>query len=392
MINITKKENCCGCSACYNICPMNCISMFPDSEGFLYPQVDQKKCTNCGLCEKVCPILNRKEHSGQPIGIAIQARNDMIRRKSASGGMFAVIANYVIEQGGVVFGAGFDKNFNVVHSYSETKEGIAKYQGSKYVQSNIRETFRKAREYLEKGRYVCFSGTPCQIEGLKSFLRKDYDKLICIDIVCHGVPSPKVWRKYLDFHAMKENSSIKEVIFKDKKYGYGSSTMTLMFENGIKYHKGHESDPMLKAFLSGICSRPSCYECQFKTKSRISDFTIFDCWSISQFDNTMDDDKGTTNVLVHTEKGKHIFNEIKNKVNYCYIDVNEAISLDGKMVLNSATPNEHRDEFFNDLDDLSLKELMNKFFPMSIKDKIKYTSKPILYKLGILNYLKRKMG
>lgn len=366
--------------------------MFPDSEGFLYPQVDQKKCTNCGLCQKVCPILNRKEHSGQPIGIAIQARNDMIRRKSASGGMFAVIANYVIEQGGVVFGAGFDKNFNVVHSYSETKEGIVKYQGSKYVQSDIRETFRKAREYLEKGRYVCFSGTPCQIEGLKSFLRKNYDKLICIDIVCHGVPSPKVWRKYLDYYIKKENSQLIEASFRDKIYGYGSSTMTLGFKNGIKYHHGHESDFMLKAFLTELSSRPSCYDCKFKIKSRVSDFTIFDCWSISQFDNSMDDDKGTTNVLVHTEKGKNIFAEISDQVNYCYVDVNKAISLDGKMVLNSATPNEHRDEFFNDLDDLSLKELMNKFFPMSIKDKIKYTSKPILYKLGILNYLKRKMG
>lgn len=389
MINITKKENCCGCSACYNICPMNCISMIPDSEGFLYPRVDQKKCTNCGLCEKVCPILNRKEHSGEPIGIAVQAKNDVVRRKSASGGMFAIIANYVIEKDGIVFGAGFNKNFDVIHSCSETREGIVQYQGSKYVQSDIGETFMQAKEYLEKGHYVCFSGTPCQIEGLKTFLHKDYDNLICIDIACHGVPSPKVWRKYLDFYITKENSSITEIIFKDKKYGYGSSTMTLMFENSTKYHRGHESDPMLKAFLSGICSRPSCYECQFKTKSRISDFTIFDCWSISQFHNSMDDDKGTTNVLVHTEKGKNIFDEVKDRLNYCYVDCNKAISLDGEMILNSAYPNKRRDEFFDDLDDLYLIDLVNKYLPITKKDKLKSIVKPILYNIGILKRIKR---
>ena len=198
MIEIKEKAFCCGCNACVQRCPKQCISMHEDEEGFLYPRVDKTICIECGLCEKVCPVINQNEPR-KPLKVyAAYNKDEKIRRESSSGGVFTAIAEQVIDEGGIVFGACFDENWEVKHDYTETKEGLKAFRGSKYVQSRIKDNYQKAEHYLKEGRKVLFSGTPCQIAGLKKYLCKEYENLLTVDFICHGVPSPKVWRMYLN--------------------------------------------------------------------------------------------------------------------------------------------------------------------------------------------------
>ena len=233
MIDIKEKNNCCGCSACVQICPKQCISMAADNEGFLYPQVNSAICIDCGLCEKVCLVINQSAPREPLVVYAAKNNNEDIRLKSSSGGIFTLLAEKVIEEGGVVFGAKFDADWNVIHDYTETIEGLAAFRGSKYVQSIIGDNFKTAKQFLNNGRKVLFSGTPCQIAGLKKYLRKEYDNLLTVDVVCHGVPSPMVWRDYLDYKRAKRaagkntvSSSLKElpvitgISFRDKTKGW----------------------------------------------------------------------------------------------------------------------------------------------------------------------------
>ena len=198
MIKITDKKDCCGCAACVQRCPKQCISLKEDGEGFLYPVVDESLCVGCGLCEKVCPIINRPEKLPVKEVLAVKNRNEDERMASSSGGVFVALAKKVIDQGGVVFGAVFDENWEVKHTYAESMGGVRPMMGSKYVQSRIGDTFRQAEKFLKDGRKVLFTGSPCQITALHNYLRKDYPNLLSVDFLCHGVPSPGVWRRYLD--------------------------------------------------------------------------------------------------------------------------------------------------------------------------------------------------
>ena len=196
-IKLAEKHICTGCAACYSVCPVQCISMKEDAEGFLFPIIDEEKCTKCSLCEKTClSIMQGKER--KPLNVyAAKNPNEEIRKESSSGGIFTLLAEHVINKGGVVFGARFNEDWEVIHDYTETVKGLAAFRGSKYVQSRIGDMYKTAKDFLEKDRNVLFSGTPCQIAGLKAFLRKDYDNLLTVDLVCHGVPSPLVWKRYL---------------------------------------------------------------------------------------------------------------------------------------------------------------------------------------------------
>ena len=197
MIILSSKYDCCGCEACAQRCSHNAIKMVRDNEGFLYPEIDMHICTDCGLCEKVCPIINQSEQKVPIISYAAQNNDESIRLQSSSGGVFTLLATETINNGGVVFGAKFDEQWNVIHDYVETIEGLANFRGSKYVQSQIGKCYKKTELFLKNGREVLFSGTPCQIAGLKKYLIKEYKKLICVDIICHGVPSPMVWTQYI---------------------------------------------------------------------------------------------------------------------------------------------------------------------------------------------------
>lgn len=198
MINIAVKSKCTGCSACVQRCPKQCISFEEDSEGFYYPQVNLSLCINCGLCEKVCPVLQQDKPRNPVIVYAAKNSNLSTRLASSSGGIFALLAETILRQNGVVFGARFDNEWNVIHDYTESLDGLSVFLGSKYVQSKIGNTYKYAERFLKEGRKVLFSGTPCQIVGLKKYLRKDYDTLLTVDFVCHGVPSPMIWRDYLN--------------------------------------------------------------------------------------------------------------------------------------------------------------------------------------------------
>ena len=268
MIHIKAKQECCGCYACYNICPQSCISMQIDEEGFWYPVVDQERCIDCGLCEKSCPVLNKSIVDNYPTAYAAVNKDKHIRNQSSSGGLFTIVAESIIRNNGIVFGAGFDDDFNVVHSWTDNIAGLNQFRGSKYIQSCIGTTYKEARDFLKQGKKVLFSGTPCQIAGLKSYLGKDYDNLMCIDIICHGVPSPNVWRRYKE--ALEERSQGKtlRIAFRSKVCGWKLFSLSFSFDNDKEYSKRLTEDIYLKGFLQNLYLRPSCYNCHFKTINR----------------------------------------------------------------------------------------------------------------------------
>lgn len=390
MINIVNKADCCGCEACYNACPNESIRMKSDEEGFLYPQVNQDTCVNCGLCEKVCPISNceTKKNENQ-VAYLLQYKDDEVCKESTSGGAFTGIASYVIEKGGIVFGVEMTEEYKVRHTSVETIEELKRFRNSKYVQSRVGYAFQQVRNELKRGRMVCFSGTPCQIEGLRHFLGKDYQNLILVDVVCRAVPSPGVWEKYIQYE-VEQKGKLSSIRFRDKSLGYQYSTMELRAENGKKYRGGIESQPWLRMFFSGMIIRPSCTDCRFRSRYRNSDFTIWDCFPSYKYDKSFDERKGTTRVLIHSEKGKKLCNRYRNVDNindYCNMDLtNERICVfsgyDAVVHLLSDTQY-IKPAMWDKLYKSSLFETLrfpNTFFEdAAITYKLLYTSKKIAY-------------
>lgn len=343
MIDIKEKKDCCGCHACATVCAKHCITMQADEQGFLYPFVDKDVCTDCGLCEKVCPVINQGEPH-KPLKVyAAKNKNEEIRRLSSSGGIFTLLAEKVIGEGGVVFGARFDEEWNVVHSWTDGIEGVAAFRGSKYVQSTIGNTYREAKDFLIKGRKVLFSGTPCQIVGLKKYLRKDYDNLLTVDVVCHGVPSPLVWRTYLDetlkslpvkcndgkktfVLSLNEIPVITGISFRDKTNGWKKFCFCLRYaafesaSNSVSASDIKKENEMLqpfsdnifmKGFLANLYLRPSCYDCAARSGKSGSDISIADFWGVQNYYPEFDDDKGVGLILVNSEKGKFVYDAIE---------------------------------------------------------------------------------
>lgn len=305
MINIINNEDCCGCAACYLICPKHCITMQADQEGFLYPHVDKQTCVDCGLCEKVCHELHPYDERKPLKVLAAINKDEKIRMQSSSGGIFYVLAEKIIQAGGVVFGACFDEQWQVIIDYTETMEGVKAFMGSKYVQARIEQAYRDAKQLLSEGRQVLFSGTPCQIAGLHHFLQKPYDNLLTVDIICHGVPSPKVWGLYLD-EVIRESQRINQIEFRNKKNGWKRFGFRMAYNEGdqtVSLLTPFREDPFMKAFLQDLILRPSCYDCKAKSGRSHSDITIADFWGIQTIFPEMDDDKGTGLVFLNTDKG-----------------------------------------------------------------------------------------
>lgn len=317
MIEMYKKQDCCGCSACEQICPKQCISMTEDTEGFLYPKVNKNYCVRCGLCEGVCPIIHKQTQLDRVDQIAYlaYANNEEMRLSSSSGGIFTILAELVLSDGGVVFGAAFDDDFMVHHIAVDTKEELPKLRGSKYLQSRIENNYAKAKHYLDAGQKVLFSGTACQIAGLKSYLRKEYDNLLTVDVLCHGVPSPKVWKKYLEEQKKMGGTSIKNIFFRNKETGWKEYSVTVEFEDHSKYKNVFMKDAFMRLFLADICLRPSCHNCRFKEFPRLSDITLGDCWGVEAHSPEMDDNKGTSVVIINTQKG----NKVKEMICMCCV-------------------------------------------------------------------------
>lgn len=324
--SICEKEICSGCSACAQACPQNAITMTCDEQGFLYPSIDFEKCTNCGICRKLCPCANKNEDDGKnPETYYVINNNQDIRLNSSSGGVFTALAESILENKGVVFGAAFDDEFNVVHKACQTIDELASLRGSKYVESKIGDSYKQAKELLEKGIKVLFTGTPCQIGGLYAYLKKDYDNLYTADFICHGVPSPAVWREYIKLREQRTNSKIKRISFRNKSSGWQRYSVYFEFENGTEYKKVLTGDPYMRGFLAHLYLRPSCSICSFKQKHRKSDITLADFWGVEKIKPEINDDKGISLVMIHSDNGKKLFNAVENKLTFSQTDFDKAI-------------------------------------------------------------------
>lgn len=353
MICITDKKNCCGCTACVQRCPKQCIRLEEDTEGFLYPKVDEETCIKCGLCEKVCPILNQADKLPVQEVLAVKNPDEGERMNSSSGGVFLPLAREVIAKGGVVFGAVYDEHWEVHHVFAEKIEDVYPMMGSKYLQSRIDNCYKEAEQFLKQGREVLFVGSPCQIAGLRTFLRnKEYPNLLAVDFLCHGVPSPGVWRRYLaeiySSNALKEHcrrhaatgkntvlllslnakSPIGDIKFRDKtetgwkKYRFvvRQKSTSKADQNTVLSSDIHYDNPFMRGFLSDIYLRPSCYECKCKNGVNHSDLTIGDYWAARVTDQDFDDDKGIGLVLINTLKGKKYFDGLNMTVRNSALD------------------------------------------------------------------------
>lgn len=382
MIEIKEKEDCCGCYACYNICPKECITMESDNEGFWYPNIDKNKCINCNLCEKVCPIINPvKRNDSKKIAYAGMNKDEQIRIKSSSGGIFSILAEYIIKNNGIVYGAGFDEDFNINHKRILVSADLDLLRGSKYVQSSIGNIYRQVKNDLESNKQVLFTGTPCQIEGLRSYLKKEYINLVTMDFICHGVPSPLVWKKYLEEMKKSKQENIKNIYFRNKDIGWKVFSLKIIFDEKI-YINDLSNDLFMKGFLQDVYLRPSCYSCKFKKINRISDITVADFWGIKKVLPKMDDDKGTSLIVIHSEKGKQLFDELSEKMILNEVNLNEAIKYNPSMI-SSVKYNEKRNAFFAELNSgKDLIYLLSKYTKISfikkLKNKIKRGIKKII--------------
>lgn len=317
MIKITDKSQCCGCTACASICPNDAILMKPDALGFLYPVVDSDKCTDCGLCEKVCAFhANYDTSNNLPVPEVYAARHKNMQEveTSRSGAAFIAISDWILNQDGVVYGVGYTDHFRVVHKRATTREERNEFKGSKYVQSDLGDIFRQVKQDLKDGRIVLFSGTPCQTAGLKSFISKTLqNNLFLVDIVCHGVPSPYIWRDYIEYLEKKYGDRIVKVNFRDKEeFGWSAQIESYDFMNiGRRY-----STIFTSMFYHYVMFRSSCAICPFTNTSRPSDMTIADYWGWNRADKEINlDNKGVSLILINTLKGKLMFDSVRDKMN-----------------------------------------------------------------------------
>ena len=315
-IEIVDKRRCSGCTACLSVCPKGCISMQEDEEGFLYPIVVDAVCIQCGKCVKVCPyshseFANKPEEEELALCYAAYNKNDEVRYQSSSGGMFRALADKIIADGGVVFGAAFDKDFLVEHTYAETLEGLLPLMGSKYLQSRMGNSFSEVKRFLKEGRKVLFTGCGCQIAGLKRFLNHDDRNLVCVDLICHGVHSPRIWQSYL--YSLFSDDKVEYVNFRDKRTGQDNSSVVI---KGLKSQVCEKKKDFLyfKSWQYGLFTRPSCEVCPFKSDNRVSDITISDCWGFRKIAPELYDDKGLSSVVIHTDKGKLLFDAVASQL------------------------------------------------------------------------------
>lgn len=381
MIVLKDKQQCCGCAACVQVCPPKCISMQPDEEGFLYPQIDQAACIECGLCEKVCPMLQSpaEDTNNQPKAYAAYNKDETIRLQSSSGGVFTLLALHTLQNGGVVFGAALSADCKSVHHTMVSNEAdLAKLRGSKYLQSEIGVCYQQAQAFLRDGKPVLFSGTPCEIEGLKTFLRQDYDNLTCVDLICHGSPSPKLWGKYVEYRADQKKNIVESVTFRDKRNSWKNYEVCMSLTEGAEYRKPFYDETFMQMFLQDLCLRPSCYSCPFKKKNRVSDITLADFWGSGRVCPDMDDDKGLSLVIIHSLKGASLLEKVKNEMELREVPLEEALEGNPSMTRSCIKPDK-RDEFMRNMSGMSILSLKIKYLKKrSLNSYIKGAIKKIM--------------
>lgn len=375
--------NCTGCYSCINICPNDCITMKQAETGFFIPEISQSMCINCGQCEKACPVIHMPEVSIKTTAYAIKNRNEEVRIESTSGGMFSLLAEYVLERDGVVFGAAYNSGFLVRHIAISDWREIASLRGAKYVQSIIGTCLLEVKKELLSGRTVLFSGTPCQCAGLKSFLGEKYDNLITVDMICHGIPSPKVWQSYIDYRSKIENEGKRpfRINMRSKSSGwsyYGYSTV-FDYGNGKVSCIQNSQDLFMKAFIGNICLRSSCSDCITKGIERCTDFTLGDYWGIWNQHPEFDDNKGTSVVFVHSQKGREILNQLKPKIDYLKVDIEDTYR-ENRSLMDSSVMHDRRDDFLEWITAENFEKLVREYFFQKNGQK-----------LGLLQRIKRKL-
>jgi len=330
---ICEPEKCFGCAACFNICKNKAISMKTGYHGFLYPHIDENQCVNCNLCKKVC-IVNHlpSVHSKHKVYAALE-KNDIERVKSSSGGIFTTLARKVISGGGVVFGAIIDEKMTVQHYEATDDIGLNKIRESKYVQSEIGDCYQKALNRLKEGKVVLFSGTPCQIAGLRNYIGVDFASLITVDLLCHGVPSPEIFKKYVKSEEEKAGARLKSIQFRSKEIGWKENKTIRIFENGVT---ASWPDTFVPGFLKDYYLRETCYNCPFSSTERCGDITLGDFWGYSEKkpDYIEDDDKGLSLVMINTPKGEKIFKKIRSSIAFTERTIEEASV--GNLVLSQS--------------------------------------------------------
>lgn len=343
-MQVENKTNCTGCGACYNACPVDAITMRGDEYGFYKPVIDKSKCTNCGLCEKTCPLDNYQSKNDEPMALALINKDDDIRARCASGGAFSAFAKYVLEQNGIVYGVIWNNDIVAVHSRAENIEQLEKMYSSKYVQANTLDTFKQAKKDLEEEKLVLYSGTPCQIAGLKSYLKKDYENLITIDLICHGTPSPLLFEKYKqEFLKNKPDEKIININFRSKLIGWNSAhTITDIYTNVKLYSL--EKINYMKAFLYNAAINTSCLDCQFNKIPRMADITIGDFWGVDEYDESLNDKKGTSIILINNIKGKNLLNKIETSCKLQEVPLKVAAKRNPN-IYSSSKAHKNREEF-----------------------------------------------
>lgn len=371
---MVDKKYCTGCTACYEICPAHAIKMEPDQEGFLYPIIEELKCIHCNLCDETCPVVkdNKRLSDSSPITYAACSLNDEIRLKSSSGGVFTELAEYILDVNGVVIGCSMSADCKkAVHILVENRVDLENLRGSKYLQSDLQGVFHKIQEYLNENRFVLFSGTPCQVSGLKAYLgNKKYDNLYTIDVICHGVPSPYIWKKYVEFRETEAQASVRRTIFRHKKYGWKLYSVLFDFLNSTEYTEPLTKDLYMKGFLANLFLRPSCYKCKFKGENYASDVTLADFWGVENVAPEMDDNKGTSLVIIHTLKGDKIFKEIFTKLKVKKIDRDRALE-SNPSYYSSVQENHLRKGFYRDIKKQSFDKVIEKYCGQSIMSRIR---------------------
>ena len=366
-MKLADNKNCTGCHACYSACPKKCIDMIQDGDGFYYPLVSPSECIQCGACVRACPEINVREiaHKFEEKAYACANKDLEIVRNSSSGGLFYTLASEIIHRGGVVFCAGYDQEWNICHVAIDSLAALKDNLGSKYVQSRIGDTYRQVKSLLKDNRLVYYSGTPCQIEGLYSYLGKKYDSLITQDILCHGVPSPKVWQKYVSYRMTQDHTEecpkIKRISFRDKSISWAVFSMKIEYGDGSAYSATLRNDLYLRTFLRNVTLRKSCYHCKHKDLKRSADITLADCWSSPIYLRAFVE-KHTTGislVILHSVKGKELFDSVCDKLDYqAFLDIKD---IKNGGLGRSAFYNWERSKYFKAIDRFDFKELYNRF-------------------------------
>lgn len=362
---IQIPSNCTGCHACAAICPEKCIDMKDRGEGFLFPVINTEKCIHCNRCEKVCPVLHMPNRNQHTQAFALKSKNDSERVQSTSGGVFPLLARTILDAGGIIYGAAYGRDFSVRHIAVEDSENLPFLQGTKYVQSTVGWIFPEVKDQLKAGRQVLFSGTPCQCAGLKAFLGKEYENLTLVDLICHGVPSPKVWHTYIDYRAGKENGGKRPVKINMRSKVSGWSRYSTEFDYG--YGKitriQNSQDPFIRAFIGNICLRDSCSECLAKGIERCTDLTLGDYWGIWSQHPEFNDEKGTSIVFIHSAKGMAALNRMKGQTEWLEISTEDAYRENVSMI-SSSKVHEKRKDFLDKVTMDNFGDIVKEYFPL----------------------------